>query len=342
MELSIIVPIYNVEDYLEECLESLYNIKNIELEIVLVNDGSKDNSFKIMEKFKDMYPEKTVLINKENGGLSSARNAGMKAAVGEYISFIDSDDFIDVDEFERFFKEGQKDKLDVIVGNMRYYTPEKTGDPLFRSDMIKNSGILKGVDFFWELFQKPKCFREEVVDDIYRREFLLKNDIWFNENIVHEDSEFTPLVYLKAEKIRYIDRAFYFYRQRTGSIMNKVSEKSIVSLESICERFFDEYKKLGSVKGKEVLSALILSFYSVVVYKRYNGAGDWKRVHKRYNGAGDWKRVHKRYKELYSALKNSKKVEPEEFLLSFSVFIPNTLRKILGKQITNVQKIPKF
>lgn len=329
MELSIIVPIYNVEDYLEECLESLYNIKNIELEIILVNDGSKDNSFKIMEKFKNMYPEKTVLINKENGGLSSARNAGMKAAVGEYISFIDSDDFIDVDEFERFFKEGQKDKLDVIVGNMRYYTPEKTGDPLFRSDMIKNSGILKGVDFFWELFQKPKCFREEVVDDIYRREFLLKNDIWFNENIVHEDSEFTPLVYLKAEKVRYIDRAFYFYRQRTGSIMNKVSEKSIVSLESICERFFDEYKKLGSVKGKEVLSALILSFYSVVVYKRYNGAGDWKRVHKR-------------YKELYSALKNSKKVEPEEFLLSFSVFIPNTLRKILGKQITNVQKIPKF
>lgn len=329
MELSIIVPIYNVEDYLEECLESLYNIKNIELEIILVNDGSKDNSFKIMEKFKDMYPEKTVLINKENGGLSSARNAGMKAAVGEYISFIDSDDFIDVDEFERFFKEGQKDKLDVIVGNMRYYTPEKTGDPLFRSDMIKNSGILKGVDFFWELFQKPKCFREEVVDDIYRREFLLKNDIWFNENIVHEDSEFTPLVYLKAEKVRYIDRAFYFYRQRTGSIMNKVSEKSIVSLESICERFFDEYKKLGSVKGREVLSALILSFYSVVVYKRYNGAGDWKRVHKR-------------YKELYSALKNSKKVEPEEFLLSFSVFIPNTLRKILGKQITNVQKIPKF
>lgn len=329
MELSIIVPIYNVEDYLEECLESLYNIKNIKLEIILVNDGSKDNSFKIMEKFKDIYPEKTVIVDKKNGGLSSARNAGMKAAVGEYISFIDSDDFIDVDEFEKFFKEGQKDKLDVIVGNMRYYTPEKTGAPLFRSDVVKNNKILKGVDFFWELFQKPKCFREEVVDDIYRREFLLKNDIWFNENIVHEDSEFTPLVYLKAEKVRYIDRAFYFYRQRTGSIMNKVSEKSITSLESICENFFAEYKKLDSVKGKEVLSALILSFYSVVVYKRYNGAEDWKRVHKR-------------YKELYKDLKNSKKFELEEFLLSFSVFIPNTLRKILGKQITNVQKIPKF
>ena len=329
MELSIIVPIYNVEDYLEECLKSLYNIKNIKLEIILVNDGSKDNSFKIMEKFKEIYPEKTVLINKENGGLSSARNAGMKAAVGEYISFIDSDDFIDVDEFEKFFKEGQKDKLDVMVGNMRYYTPEKTGDSLFRSDVVKNSGIVNGIDFFWNLFQKPKCFREEVVDDIYKREFLVKNNIWFNENIVHEDSEFTPLVYLKAEKVKYIDRAFYFYRQRTGSIMNKVSEKSIVSLESICEKFFIECKNLDSIKGKEVLSSLILSFYSVVVYKRYNGAGDWKRVHKR-------------YKELYRELKNNKGFELEEFLLSFSGFIPNMLRKFLGKQITNVQKIPKF
>lgn len=329
MELSIIVPIYNVEDYLEECLKSLYNIKNIKLEIILVNDGSKDNSFKIMEKFKEIYPEKTVLINKENGGLSSARNAGMKAAVGEYISFIDSDDFIDVDEFEKFFKEGQKDKLDVMVGNMRYYTPEKTGDSLFRSDVVKNSGIVNGIDFFWNLFQKTKCFREEVVDDIYKREFLVKNNIWFNENIVHEDSEFTPLVYLKAEKVKYIDRAFYFYRQRTGSIMNKVSEKSIVSLESICEKFFIECKNLDFKKGKEVLSSLILSFYSVVVYKRYNGAGDWKRVHKR-------------YKELYRELKNNKGFELEEFLLSFSVFIPNMLRKFLGKQITNVQKIPKF
>ena len=329
MELSIIVPIYNVEDYLEECLKSLYNIKNIKLEIILVNDGSKDNSFKIMEKFKEIYPEKTVLINKENGGLSSARNAGMKAAVGEYISFIDSDDFIDVDEFEKFYKEGQKDKLDVMVGNMRYYTPEKTGDSLFRSDVVKNSGIVNGIDFFWNLFQKTKCFREEVVDDIYKREFLVKNNIWFNENIVHEDSEFTPLVYLKAEKVKYIDRAFYFYRQRTGSIMNKVSEKSIVSLESICEKFFIECKNLDSIKGKKVLSSLILSFYSVVVYKRYNGAGDWKRVHKR-------------YKELYRELKNNKGFELEEFLLSFSVFIPNMLRKFLGKQITNVQKIPKF
>ena len=83
MELSIIVPIYNVEDYLEECLKSLYNIKNIKLEIILVNDGSKDNSFKIMEKFKEKYPEKTLLINKENVWLSSSTNAGLDIATVE-------------------------------------------------------------------------------------------------------------------------------------------------------------------------------------------------------------------------------------------------------------------
>lgn len=329
MQLSIVVPIYNVEQYLRECLESLYKINKIDYEIILVNDGSKDNSREIMEEFYNLYPDKTVIVDKENGGLSSARNAGMRVAKGDYISFIDSDDFIDVDEYTKFFLEGEEEKLDVMVGNMRYYTPEKTGAPLFRSDIVKNSGIVTGIEFFWELFEQPKCFREEVVDDIYKREFLIKNNLWFNEDIVHEDSEFTPMVYIKAQRVKYIDRAFYFYRQRTGSIMNKVSEKSIVSLEKICEKFFNEYKNLDSKLGKETLAKLILSFYSVVIYKRYNGAGDWKRVHKR-------------YKEIYKELSKVEKGNFENKLLSISVFIPNFLRRCLGKEISNVQKIPKF
>lgn len=329
MQLSIVVPIYNVEQYLRECLESLYKIDKIDCEIILVNDGSKDNSREIMEEFYNLYPDKTVIVDKENGGLSSARNAGMRVAKGDYISFIDSDDFIDVDEYTKFFLEGEEEKLDVMVGNMRYYTPEKTGAPLFRSDIVKNSGIVTGIEFFWELFEQPKCFREEVVDDIYKREFLIKNNLWFNEDIVHEDSEFTPMVYIKAQRVKYIDRAFYFYRQRTGSIMNKVSEKSIVSLEKICEKFFNEYKNLDSKLGKETLAKLILSFYSVVIYKRYNGAGDWKRVHKR-------------YKEIYKELSKVEKGNFENKLLSISVFIPNFLRRCLGKEISNVQKIPKF
>ena len=111
--------------------------------------------------------------------------------------------------------------------------------------------------------------------------------------------------------------------------MNKVSEKSIISLEKICEKFFKEYQNLDSKIGKETLAKLILSFYSVVIYKRYNGGGDWKRVHNR-------------YKELYRELKKVEKGNTEAQLLYYSVFVPNFLRRCLGKEISNIQKIPKF
>lgn len=329
MELSIIVPIYNVELYLEECLKSLYKIKDLRYEVILVNDGSKDESWRIIEKFKERYPEKTVVINKENGGLSSARNAGLKVAKGKYVSFIDSDDFIDTVEFEKFVVEGIKSRVDIVVGNMRYYLPGKIGEPLFRSKRVKELGIVDGIEFFWSVFQVPKCYREEVVDDIYKRSFLIKNNLFFNEEIVHEDSEFTTLAYLKAKKIKYIDKAFYFYRQREGSIMNKVSEKSMSSLEKICERLFIEYGNLESDKGREVLASLILSFYSTVLYKRYNSDGEYKNTYKR-------------YKELYKILKKDAKNSTEQRLLSFSIALPNLIRKLLGKEISNVQKVPKF
>lgn len=329
MDLSIIVPIYNVEEYLVECLKSLYKIGSLRYEVILVNDGSKDNSYEIMKEFKKLYPKETIIVDKENGGLSSARNAGLRVAKGKYVSFIDSDDFIDTDEFEKFVIEGIKSRVDMAVGNMRYYVPGRIGEPLFRSKLVKESGIVTGLDFLWSVFQAPKCYREEVVDDIYRRDFLIKNNLFFNEEIVHEDSEFTTLAYLRAKKIKYIDKAFYFYRQREGSIMNKVSEKSILSLEKICERLFEELQKIDSKKGREALASLILSFYSTILYKRYNGGGDYKRVHKR-------------YKELYSELRKDAQSNIEQKLLSFSIFIPNTLRKILGKEISNVQKIPKF
>lgn len=329
MDLSIIVPIYNVEEYLAECLKSLYKISNLRYEVILVNDGSKDKSSKIIEDFKELYPKQTIIINKENGGLSSARNAGLKVAKGKYISFIDSDDFIDTDEFKKFVIEGISSRVDIAVGNMRYYAPGRIGEPLFRSKLIKDSGVITGIDFLWRVLQSPKCYREEVVDDIYRRNFLIKNNLFFNENIVHEDSEFTTLAYLKAKKVKYIDKTFYFYRQREGSIMNKVSEKSIISLEIICERLFEEFISIDDKKAKEALSSLILSFYSTILYKRYNGKENYTKVYQR-------------YKELYLELKKYSQSNIEQRLLSFSIFIPNTIRKILGKEITNIQKIPKF
>ena len=235
MQLSIIVPIYNVEKYLSECLESIYKISNINYEVILINDGSTDNSEEIMEKYKKKYPKLTKIITKNNQGLSATRNIGIKEAKGEYLSFIDSDDIIDAKIFQEFFKEGLNLDLDVMVGNMRYFSKDKIGMPLYRSQEIKDFTVGKGTKFFQTLFQGKKCFREEVVDDIYKREFICENKLYFHENLIHDDSFFTPLVYLKAKRVKYIDKTFYYYRQRSGSIMSKVSEESIDSLEKICK-----------------------------------------------------------------------------------------------------------
>lgn len=329
MDLSIIVPVYNVEEYLEECLKSIYKIEEIKYEVILVNDGSKDRSFEIMQEFKNTYGDRTIIIDKQNGGLSSARNAGLRIAQGKYVAFIDSDDFIDPNEFEKIVKKSTEFDLDIGIGNMRYYVPGRIGEPLFRSPRVKDLDITTGVEFLWTAMQSPKCFREEVVDDIYKREFLIKNNLFFNENIIHEDTEFTNLAYLRAQRVKFLNITFYFYRQREGSIMNKVSEKSVVSLENICDTLFEEYKKSNDKHCKEALATLILSFYSTVVYKRYNGMGDYERAYEK-------------YKEYYQVLKKDNHIGLENKLLSHSIFIPNFLRKLIGKEITNVQKVPKF
>lgn len=323
--ISIIVPIYNVELYLEECLNSLYKLNIKDMEIILIDDGSTDNSYKIALKYKNLYPDFTKLIQKKNGGLSSVRNLGIKTATKKYVAFIDSDDFVDCKNFEKLLVDGNKKDLDVIVGNLMYYRDEKTGKPLFRSDIIKNCGTVNGIDFFCKTFEKPKCFREEVVASFYKREFLLKNNLFFTEGILHEDSEFTPKVYLKAEKIEYLDYPFYYYRQRSGSIMSKVTDKSNTSLEQICYSLYEDYKICNSQKGKIVLSKLIISYYKVILYRAYHKGVDVKEIQKKYR----W---------FFNKLSGFKNFNFEETLLYFSVSLTNNIRKRIKGEITNEQK----
>jgi len=119
LKLSIIIPVYNVEKYLEKCLNSLCGLK-IENEIIIINDGTKDSSLEIAEKFKKNHKNENILIiSQENQGLSEARNNGMKIAKGEYISFIDSDDFVDTGNYEKFVNEVIKDNVDIGIGRYK-------------------------------------------------------------------------------------------------------------------------------------------------------------------------------------------------------------------------------
>lgn len=327
--ISIIVPIYNVETYLAECLESIYKLNIPEMEVILIDDGSTDSSYEIARKYAKQHLEKTILIQKENGGLSSVRNFGINIARQKYVAFIDSDDFIDIKNFETLLEKGAEKDLDVIVGNLMYYKDGKTGAPLFRSEHIKNCGMVNGIDFFCKTFEKPKCFREEVVASFYKKDFLLKNNLFFTEGILHEDSEFTPKVLLKAEKIEYFDCPFYFYRQRSGSIMSRVTDKSNTSLEKICYSLYEDYKNCESEKGKTVLSKLIISYYKVILYRAFHKGENLKEVHEK-------------YKWFFKNLEGFKNHNFEETMLYFSVGLTNKIRKAVKGEITNEQKQPEI
>ena len=127
LKLSIIVPVYNVERYLEKCLKSLCGL-NIENEIIIINDGTKDSSLEIAEKFRENHKNENIkIISQKNQGLSEARNNCLKVAKGEYISFIDSDDFVDTENYEQFINETIKDKVDIGIGRYKKIIEKNNG-----------------------------------------------------------------------------------------------------------------------------------------------------------------------------------------------------------------------
>ena len=114
-KISVIVPVYNVEDYLERCLHSLVKQTIEDIEIILINDGSPDNSQKIINCFKEQYPDKIVSVEIENSGVARARNIGLQYATGEYVGFVDSDDYVDVSMFEKLYEKAQEDEADIVA-----------------------------------------------------------------------------------------------------------------------------------------------------------------------------------------------------------------------------------
>ena len=124
-KVSIIVPIYNVEMYIEKCLETLVNQTLKDIEIILVNDGSKDSSAEIAKKYLEKYPEKIIYLEKENGGLSDSRNYGLPHAKGEYIAFLDSDDYVEENMYEEMYELAKKEDSDMVQCNFYWEYPDK-------------------------------------------------------------------------------------------------------------------------------------------------------------------------------------------------------------------------
>ena len=265
---SIIVPVYNVEKYLNECLESL--IGQDACEIILVDDGSTDESGRIC----DWYAEnnKTIrVIHKDNGGLGSARNVGMDAASGKYLVFIDSDDYLREGSIKRLFEKAEKDNLDILCygaesfsdDNSRIKTKYIRTKTLF--DVVKT-----GVESIMEGLSKNEYYVSACLK-LFRRNFIEKSGIRFNESYIHEDVDVSFLLTLTAKRVSVISDALYFRRYRQGSIMNsKTFHNSFCgyyyAIESIKNNSLDldDEKKELSCKYCDVLAYSVFVQYSTL------------------------------------------------------------------------------
>lgn len=213
MKISVIVPIYNVEKQLQRCLESILKQEESNLEIILVNDGSPDNSGEIAKEYASRYPDKVLYFEKENGGLSDARNFGIKQATGKYLAFVDSDDYITENLFKDLtpYMEENYDmvKFKISVVNEDGSVVNKNYSPIFE----KKSG-----EEAFDILYKTDVMTEVAWGYIYKREFFVNNNFEFAKGLYHEDFGLIPLVLIKASKVASTDVFGYNYVQTKTSI----------------------------------------------------------------------------------------------------------------------------
>lgn len=223
-EISIIVPVYNVEKYLENCIESILNQTFKDFELILVDDGSTDNSGKIC----DIYEKKDSrikVIHKNNGGLSSARNAGLDIACGKYVGFVDSDDSIHPKMYEVLYNLIEKYKSDISCCNYKYTydISNQNHEELNLNEVIEMSNI----EAIKRLHDEDIGVKLVVAwNKLYNR--YLFDNIRYEIGRIHEDEFIAHRILYECKKIIYIDNKLYYYLQREGSIMSKVSYKSQV------------------------------------------------------------------------------------------------------------------
>lgn len=207
-KVSVIIPVYNVEKYLDKCLDSLVHQTIDNYEIIVVNDGTKDNSQNIIDEYKSKYPSLIVSLIKENGGLSSARNYGIEHASGEYVGFVDSDDYVDKDMFRLLYEKAKENNFDMVVCDFNeIHGEEVISYPChFSKDIIGKANIQKRmVDIYPSAWNK-----------IYKRELF--SNIRFKEGVWFEDVEFLYRLLPEVDSIGVVNKHLYQYLIREGAI----------------------------------------------------------------------------------------------------------------------------
>ena len=205
-KVTLIIPVYNSEKYIAKCLDSILKQTYTNYEILIVNDGSRDNSEQIICEYKNKYPEKIIFIEQENKGVSITRNESIKKANGKYIMFIDNDDYIDSNYIETFINEAEKGDYDVVLGGYRRITENKK---VLRTLKLKNT-------------EWSKLMIVSPWAKIYKKQFLIDNNITFLKNNLGEDVFFNLKAMFVSKKIKIIEYIGYNWFFNTKSVSNTI------------------------------------------------------------------------------------------------------------------------
>ena len=227
---SVIIPIFNTEEFLQECLDSATHQTIMNIEIICIDDGSTDSCSTILEEYKKK-DSRIVVITQENKGLAAARNRGMKNAKGKYIFFLDSDDYVDSETLEKSVHLAEEHDLDAVVFSFEQFADSDELlqiHPSHINTMKTPMRIYSGPEYM-RVAKKNGAYSSGVWSAVWRHSFLEEKDLWFKEGILHEDMRFSFRAYMAAERVMVIPERLYHYRARQGSITAKpISSENVI------------------------------------------------------------------------------------------------------------------
>ncbi|MCE5199733.1 MAG: glycosyltransferase [Armatimonadota bacterium] len=282
LAVSIIVPAYNVEPYVRECLDSLVRQTLVSKEIIVVDDGSTDKTLEILREYAGCYPFLT-LIHQSNSGASVARNAGLRAAKGDYVMFVDGDDFIDECSLEYFYSLAIRHNTDIVRGKYYIYH-EDTGSVDKHNDLHNITSVntvITGRTYIREALESNQYEVTPVVN-LYRRSYLLDHKIWFLEGVTHEDHEHTLKALVEHHnRLIQTDRSFYYYRMRSTSVTRTPSLqkcKDVISVATAMEKQVEIWD-INPATHRECLTAIAMLIYQLTsVYGRMQAGSANRRI----------------------------------------------------------------
>jgi len=283
-KVSIIVPVYNVEKYLRKCLDSLVNQTLKDIEIIIINDSSPDNSDLIIKEYEEKYPDIIKSYLKPNGGIANTRNFGLSKVTGEYFGFLDSDDYAKLDMFEKLYQSAKENDSDMVVSNFIWKYDDK--------EVNHQEGPYKaGKDVFEHIFTA-------LWNKIYRTETIRQSQVLFPDGLRYEDTSFLYRIIPSIKTVSFVDEYFVYYVQRQGSITHTHNSR-VKDMIEVFEGIIHFYKENNLYdEYRNQLEYIFLKFFLGNSYlracqindkedRKYTLSQSWDLLHKHFPG---WKK----------------------------------------------------